>query len=102
MLTLNCNGKLVSLSKPLVMGIINITPDSFYPASRLMNEKEILLRAEKMINEKADIIDIGGQSTRPGAQQLETGEELNRVIHVIVSLRRTFPDLIISIDSHSS
>jgi dihydropteroate synthase len=102
MLTLNCNGKLVSLKRPLVMGIINITPDSFYPASRVMNEKEILIRAEKMINEKADIVDIGGQSTRPGAQKLEVAEELARVVPAIKSLRRVFPDLIISVDSFSS
>jgi dihydropteroate synthase len=102
MLTLNCNGRLVSLDRPLVMGIINITPDSFYPASRVMNEKEILIRAEKMINEKANIIDIGGQSTRPGAQKLEVAEELARVIPAVKSLRKAFPDLIISVDSFSS
>ena len=102
MLTLNCNGRLVSLDRPLVMGIINITPDSFYPASRVTNEKEILIRAEKMINEKANIIDIGGQSTRPGAQKLEVAEELGRVIPAVKSLRKAFPDLIISVDSFSS
>ena len=64
MFTLNCNGKLLVINNPLVMGIINITPDSFYHGSRFTNETDIMRQAEKMINEETDIIDIGGQSTR--------------------------------------
>ncbi len=102
MFTLNCNGKLLQINNPLVMGIINITPDSFYSGSRFTNEPDILRQVEKIINEEADIIDIGAQSTRPGAQQLSADEELKRLMPVIELLHKKFPGLIISVDTFNS
>jgi dihydropteroate synthase len=102
MFTLNCNGKLLTINKPLVMGVINVTPDSFYAGSRFIGEKDILLQVEKMIKDEVDIVDIGGQSTRPRAQQLSIDEELKRIIDVINSLHKNFPELIISVDTFYS
>src|ERR1044071_1791065 len=99
MFTLNCKDKLLVLDQPLVMGIINITPDSFYQGSRFLSKKEILHQAEKMIDEGADILDIGGQSTRPGSEQISADEELKRVIGNIEAVHKNFPDVIISIDT---
>ena len=99
MFTLNCRGKLLSTRRPLVMGIINTTPDSFYGGSRFMDDAAILQAAEKMLEEGADILDIGGQSTRPGAPEIGANEELNRVLGPIAALHRRFPDAIISVDT---
>lgn len=81
------------------MGILNVTPDSFYDGGRYMTEKNILLRAEKIWREGASFIDIGGYSTRPGADDISIEEELSRVIPAIKAIRSNFPDLIISIDT---
>lgn len=97
--TLNCKGRLVLLDEPCVMGIINVTPDSFVSASRKMNIDEALHKAEQMIKDGATFIDIGGQSTRPGSKLISVEEELQRVIPIIEVIARTFPDIIISIDS---
>lgn len=78
MFALNCNGRLLNIDKSIVMGIINITPDSFYSGSRYESQDEILNRAAQMINEGATILDIGGQSTRPGSTRLRDEEELER------------------------
>jgi dihydropteroate synthase len=102
MFTLNCKGRLIVIDKPIVMGIINTTPDSFYSGSRLANEKEVLLRAETMIQQGATILDIGGQSTRPGSEQVGAEEELRRVLPAIESIAERFPDALISIDSFYS
>ena len=102
MFTVNCKGKLLLIDKPLVMGIINATPDSFYEGSRFLGKDEILGRAEKMISEKVDIIDIGGQSTRPGSEPISEQEELERVIEGIHAIHKNFPDVIISIDTYYS
>jgi dihydropteroate synthase len=102
MFTLNCKGRLMVIDKPIVMGIINTTPDSFYSGSRLANEKEVLLRAETMIQQGATILDIGGQSTRPGSEQVGAEEELRRVLPAIESIAERFPDALISIDSFYS
>lgn len=102
MFTLNCKGKLLILDKPLVMGIINVTPDSFYEGSRFVGKEEILKQAEKMIEDGADILDIGGQSTRPGSEQILADEELKRVIGNIEAIHKNFPDVIISIDTYYS
>lgn len=99
MFTLNCKGKLLTADKPLVMGIINATPDSFYEGSRQLSTDTILQQAEKMINEGADILDIGGQSTRPGSERLMAEQELERVIPGIIAIHANFPDTIISIDT---
>src|ERR1700674_5477302 len=102
MFTLNCKGRLLLADKPLVMGIINVTPDSFYEASRFVTEDGILKQAEKMIREGAEILDIGGQSTRPGAGRLGEDEELKRVIGAVKSIADNFPGTVISIDSFYS
>jgi dihydropteroate synthase len=87
------------IDKPIVMGIINTTPDSFYSGSRSANEKDVLMRAEKMIRDGATILDIGGQSTRPGSEQVGAEEELKRVLPAIESIAKRFPETFISIDS---
>ena len=102
MFTLNCNGKLLLIDRPLVMGIINATPDSFYPGSRFFGRDKILEHAEKMIAEKADIIDIGGQSTRPGSRPVSQNEELHRVIEGIECIHKKFSEIIISVDTFYS
>jgi len=102
MLSLNCNGKFLVIERPAVMGIINVTPDSFYGASRFVNEDEIIQQAEKMLNEGAVILDIGGQSTRPNSERTSADEELKRVINPIKSLHANFPGAIISIDTYHS
>src|SRR5258705_12349626 len=102
MFTLNCKGKLLLVDKPLVMGIINTAPDSFYEGSRFSDTDKILSQAEKMITEGADIIDIGGQSTRPGSEAVNEEEELKRVIEGVEAIHRNFPDTIISIDTYYS
>lgn len=84
------------------MGILNVTPDSFYAGSRSNSEKDILFRVEKMIREGMDILDLGGQSTRPGAVYISSEEELNRVLPVVRSIRKEFPSLEISIDTFYS
>src|ERR1700754_96183 len=97
--TLNVKGRLLTLDRPLVMGIINRTPDSFYPGSRVTDNTLLLQQAEKMINEGADILDIGGQSTRPNAEQLGEEEELQRVVGAIAELQRRWPEIPLSIDT---
>jgi dihydropteroate synthase len=100
MFTLNCKGKLLVIENPLVMGIINITPDSFYAGSRFNSDKEILQQVEKMLIDGADILDVGGQSTRPRSEQINEEEELKRVVHVIESVQNNFPEAVISIDTY--
>jgi dihydropteroate synthase len=99
MYTLNCKGRLLAVDKPLVMGIINATPDSFYEGSRFMGEQGILHQAEQMLKAGADILDIGGQSTRPNSTAVSSAEELQRVTGAIESLHFNFPEAIISIDT---
>lgn len=100
MFTLNCKGRLLTIEQPLVMGIINATPDSFYAGSRFTAADAALAQCEKMIGEGADIIDIGGQSTRPGSNRLSAEEELQRVIGPIGAIHKNFPGTVISIDTY--
>jgi dihydropteroate synthase len=102
MFTLNANGKMITIDQPLVMGIINVTPDSFYAGSRFSETSAILQQAEKMLAEGADILDIGGQSTRPGSEQISAAEELERIIPVIEAVHKKFPGAIISVDTYYS
>ncbi|MEC5395564.1 dihydropteroate synthase [Bergeyella sp. RCAD1439] len=97
--SLNCNGRLVELSAPKIMGILNLTPDSFSDGGRFNNEKAALAQTEKMIAEGADIIDIGPQSTRPGAQYLSADQEIERLGSLIRTLKTHFPQTLISIDT---
>ena len=102
MFTLNCNGRLLVFDMPLVMGIINATPDSFYEDSRQQTVDAILRQAEKMIKDDADVLDIGGQSTRPGSSVVGAEEELKRVIGAIKAIHHNFPETFISIDTYFS
>ena len=100
--TLNCRGRLLVVEKPVVMGIINITPDSFYSGSRFVNADQALKQVEKMLGEGATIIDIGGQSTRPGSEMISMGDEKKRVLPVVDAVCRRFPDCFVSIDTFYS
>lgn len=99
MLTLNCKGKVLLVAEPIVMGIINTTPDSFYSGSRSNAIDDILFRAEKMISDGASILDIGGQSTRPNSIPITQDEELQRVLPAIEAVCKNFPHQIVSIDT---
>jgi dihydropteroate synthase len=98
-MTINCRGQLLDLSIPKVMGILNVTPDSFYDGGKYTSEASVLQHAEKMLSEGADILDIGGMSSRPGAKIISSEEELQRVIPHLKSLIQQFPDAIISVDT---
>ena len=102
MFTLNCKGRLLVVDKPLVMGIINTTPDSFFGGSRFNGVNEIVAEVENMLNDGADIIDIGGQSTRPGSELISADEEIKRVIPAIKAIAEKFPKAFISIDTFYS
>ena len=102
MFTLNCKGRLLVIDRPMVMGIINITPDSFYAGSRLRVLDEILKQAEKMIKEGASFLDIGAQSSRPGSELLSADQELSRIGHAIAEIHRRFPETVISVDTFHS
>ena len=102
MFTFNCAGRLLVVDKPLVMGIINTTPDSFYEASRRQTIDDIVAKAEQMVSEGATILDIGGQSTRPGSVAVGEEEELKRVIPAIEAICKRWPDIFISIDTYYS
>lgn len=100
MFSLNCKGKFVSLEKPLVMGILNITDNSFYASSRLLNENDVIDKATQMVNEGADILDIGAQSTRPGSERMSSEDELKKILPVIKKLLELFPRMLLSIDTY--
>src|SRR5260221_2839702 len=100
--TLNVRGKLIDLSEPKIMGILNVTPDSFYDGFKYTDAASILKQVEKMILEGVDFIDVGGYSTRPGAAEISEEEELNRVLPAIKIIAKNFPDAIISIDTFRS
>lgn len=97
--TINCRGRLIDLSTPKVMGIVNVTPDSFYAGSRCNGEKEILSRVEKHLSEGATFIDLGAYSTRPGCIDIEPKLECERLQYAMQAIRREFPDAIVSIDT---
>ncbi|MFK8008312.1 MAG: dihydropteroate synthase [Saprospiraceae bacterium] len=97
--TINCNGQLIDLSEPIIMGILNVTPDSFFDGGKYENVKALLNQVGKMISDGATIIDVGGMSSRPGAEIITVEEELNRVIPIIKIIKEHFPKVIISIDT---
>jgi dihydropteroate synthase len=97
--TLNIRGRLFDLSTPVVMGILNITTDSFYSESRVTTQNELVDKAGQMIGEGAGIIDIGGYSTRPGAKEIDREEEGDRIESAVEPLNKYFPDLVISVDT---
>ncbi len=100
MFTLNCKGRLLEIDKPVVMGIINATPDSFFSASRHSSSEAMLRQAESMLTEGARMLDIGGQSTRPGSEPVSQEEELSRTIDGIAAIHTRFPEAILSIDTY--
>lgn len=102
MFTLNCKGKLIIIDKPLVMGVVNVNNDSFYAGSRFQNLDAISNKVDRMIEEGADIIDIGGQSTRPGSERISADEELKRVMPVFEMLSKKHNKALLSIDTYDS
>ena len=101
-MTINLRGKLMNFSVPKIMGILNITPDSFYDGGRYNSKDKIEKQIEKMIISGADIVDVGGYSSRPGAKDISIEDELNRVIPVIEIIKQKFPETIVSIDTFRS
>ncbi len=102
MFTLNCKGRLLIIDKPIVMGIINVTPDSFFEDSRQQAINDVVRKAEQMLHDGATIIDIGGQTTKPGSEAIGAAEEVKRVVPVIEALVQTFPGIYISIDTYDA
>lgn len=100
--TLNCRGRLVAIERPLVMGILNLTPDSFFDGGKFNSVDTALQRAEEMLNEGTDILDLGAYSSRPGADDISEEEELNRMIPALEAIVRHYPDALISIDTFRS
>ncbi|MDT0641702.1 dihydropteroate synthase [Zunongwangia sp. F363] len=101
-MTINCAGKLIDLSQPKVMGILNITPDSFFSGSRTAEKDAVLSKAEKMLEDGADFLDIGGYSSRPQAENISVETELKRVVPVVELLLQYFPNALLSIDTFRS
>jgi len=101
-MTINCKGKLIDFSSPKVMGVLNITPDSFYDGGYYKNEKELLSQTEKMLLEGATFIDIGACSSKPGASHISEEEELQRILPAVSAIIKEFPETIISIDTFRS
>lgn len=98
-MTINCKGSLLDFSSPRVMGILNITPDSFYDGGKYPDEKALLLQTEKMLREGASIIDIGAYSSRPGATDISEDEELGRIVPIVELILGNFPSAILSVDT---
>jgi dihydropteroate synthase len=102
MSTINCKGTLINLSTPKVMGIVNVTPDSFFDGGKLTDADAVVFQVEKMLQEGATFIDLGGYSSKPGAEFVSETEELNRVIPIVKLLVEKFPDILLSIDTFRS
>ncbi len=101
-MTINCNGQLIDLTSPKVMGIVNITPNSFYDGGKLTDEKSVLIQVEKMLLDGATFIDVGGYSSKPNAEFVSENEELDRVIPIVKSIVKEFPKAVLSIDTFRS
>ena len=97
--SINCRGSLIDLSVPKIMGILNLTPDSFSDGGKFNDEKKALPQVEKMLKDGAEIIDIGPQSTRPNAQILSAPEEISRIGNMISLIKKEFPEALISLDT---
>ena len=100
--TINCKGRLLDLSKPIVMGILNLTPDSFFDGGRFNDEDAMLHQVEKMLGEGVSILDFGGMSSRPGAELISQEDELRRVLPAITAVLHRFPEAVISVDTFRS
>ena len=99
---INIKGNLLDLNKPKIMGILNVTPDSFFDGGLYNTEKKVDIQVMKMIEDGMDILDVGGYSSRPGAKEISINEEIDRVIPVVKFLRKTYPELILSVDTFRS
>lgn len=97
--TINCNGRLLDLSEPCVMGILNVTPDSFYAGSRKQSEEDICRRVHQILNEGAEMIDVGAYSSRPGADDVPAGEEMDRLRRALKIIYREAPEAVVSVDT---
>ncbi len=100
--SLNCRGQLLTISSPLVMGILNVTPDSFFDRGKFNEETNMLKHVEEMLREGASIIDIGAVSTRPGAKEISEEEEIQRLIPAVKLIHQHFPSAILSVDTYRS
>lgn len=101
-MTINCKGKLIDLAAPKIMGILNVTPDSFYDGGRFKDETSILNQVELMLSEGATFIDVGAYSSRPGAEHVSEAEELSRILPIVKLLVKQFPEINLSIDTFRS
>jgi len=101
-MTINCTGKLIDFKRPKVLGILNITPDSFFDGGMLKNEQSVIEKTQQMLSEGADFIDVGGYSSRPGAKDISVQEEINRVVPVVKTLKKEFPEVLLSVDTFRS
>ncbi len=102
LMTINCKGQLIDLRTPKVMGILNVTPDSFFDGGKYSNESEIAQQVERLLFERADFIDIGGYSSKPNAEFISESEELSRILPVVKFISKNFPEAILSIDTFRS
>lgn len=100
--TINCKGQLIDLSTPKVMGILNVTPDSFYDGGRFRNQSSIIRQVETMLNEGATFVDIGAYSSRPNADHISEAEELQRILPIVELITKNFPEVLVSIDTFRS
>jgi dihydropteroate synthase len=100
MRTFNCNGKFVTLKQPIVMGVLNVTPDSFYDGGKYRSQAEVIARCAAMLEDGATIIDVGAVSTRPGSAQATAADEEQRLTDALSAIRKEFPDVLLSLDTY--
>ncbi len=100
--TINLNGRLLDLTKPVVMGILNVTPDSFFDGGKYKTEKKVLKRAEEILEQGGTIIDIGALSTQPGSEAISTKDEIDRLLPAVKAVKKAFPNAFVSIDTYRS
>lgn len=98
--SLNLKGRPVTIDRPWVMGIVNVTPDSFYSGSRVSDERALIDRVRQMVTDGADVIDVGACSTRPGSGQVDAQQEMQRLQWALVAIKREFPGVILSVDTY--
>ncbi len=100
--TINVGGDLLDLTDPCIMGVINVTPDSFYDGNRVTSEIEMLEKVEQMVTDGVLIIDVGSVSTRPGAEMISTKDELSRLLPAVKAIKKHFPEIVLSVDTYKS
>ncbi len=100
--TINLNGRLIDLARPVVMGILNVTPDSFFDGGKYKTEKKVISRAEEILEQGGTIIDIGAVSTQPGSEGISTKDEIDRLLPAVKAVRKNFPQAFVSIDTYRS